>query len=159
MEPLGGRDLAHATARRDARQPGEEPAQRRAVADVGGAGTIELGLVLACLERRAGIAVAHDHGASGLQPIGEPRRRGRGIDLDPASRRAERVEGRAEIVRRTDRDTVVERTRQSRRQLAPVDEQLDVAIVGDYRVAQRHRRIRYVAAPHVEQPSHRIRSA
>ena len=69
-----------------------------------------LNLILNALQRMlgeasSGLAQQREGGVGprGLQPVRNPRRRRRRIDLDPVTRPTETVEGRAEIRRRTDR--------------------------------------------------------
>ena len=108
-----------------AREPGEEPAQRRAVAMVGGADAGELDRVLARLGQLAGIGGAAQRGAGGAEPLEDPGRRGAGIDLDPLAGGAEAVERPAEGIGRLHRDGVAEMALDPGHQLAAVDEELD----------------------------------
>src|SRR6185312_6719401 len=72
LKPVADRDLAQLALRRRAREPGEEPRQRRAVAAMRGARAVELGRVLARFRQKARIGGAMDRGPARLEPVEHP---------------------------------------------------------------------------------------
>src|SRR6185369_3267945 len=75
-------DFGEAALRRLAREPGEEPRDRSAVAAMRRAGAFNLDRILARLRQRAGIVADPDRGAALLQPVADPDTRGRRIESD-----------------------------------------------------------------------------
>src|SRR6185312_3907141 len=117
LELVGSGDLAEPALGRARREPGEEARQRRAVAAMGDARAIELGLVLARLRKLRRIGGAMDLRARRGEAVEHPGRRARRIDLDAPLGLTEAIECLAERLGRRHAHRVAEMLAETRREI------------------------------------------
>ena len=119
---------------------------------MGGAAAGDLHRILARPGQRADVDVRAYRRAGVAQPRIDPGGGGRFVEADRPALPAQHVERRPQRVRPLHRHLVAEMALQPRRQLARIDEQVDLAIGAQHREGQRQRRVRHVAAADVQQP-------
>ena len=133
LEPIAGANLGQAAFRRFAREPGEKPAQRRAVAAVGGPGAVDLDGVFACFWQNAWVGGAVNFGAGFAKPVKNPGSGARRVDLHSLALGGERVERRAQLLRRQDGYAIAEMAIETGRQFTGIDEKRDAGVLAQDR--------------------------
>ena len=153
----GRGDLVDAAGCRLAVEPGEEAADGGAVAQVGGARAGDLGRVLGRLGQGAGIVAVDCAPARGLDPVGDPARRGRRVEANGALSARRLVERRSEFRRLGDVGDVLDMGARGVGELARIDQQRWPPLGRNDGEGQRQRRVLHVGAADVEEPGDRIR--
>src|SRR5712671_6018751 len=129
LELVAGGDLGEPASWRLLCEPSEKTRQRRPVAAMRRPRAVEFGLVFTRLWQEAGIGGAIDLRSRCVEPVHNPCRSTRRIDLHAAALSGELVECRSQPLARRDRHAIAEMTLEARDELAPVDKQGDRTVL------------------------------